>query len=149
IAWRNWFVSVGGRGAADVSAEQVRSVTVSPDFFEMLGAGASLGRTFQTDEERAGAGHVAVLTDGFWGRHFGGDRAIVGATVTVDGQAFTIIGILPPTFYFLWRDSAIFFPMTVDADFRSQRGSHSIAVLARLASGRTRRDAEADLERIN
>jgi putative ABC transport system permease protein len=149
IAWRNWFVSVGGRGAADEAAEQVRSVTVSPDFFEMLGVRAALGRTFRADEERPGAGRVAVLSNGFWRRHFGGNPAIVGATVTVDGQRFTVIGIMPPTFFFIWRDSAIFFPMTVDAEFRSQRGSHSIAVLARLSPGTTLRNAESDLERIN
>src|SRR6478672_10382663 len=57
IAWRNWFASVGGPGAPDVAVEQVRSVTVSPDFFEMLGVRASLGRTLQPGEDRTGAGH--------------------------------------------------------------------------------------------
>ena len=78
IAWRNWFFSVAGARGHDGGAEQVRGVTVSPGFFEMLGVRAAIGRTFRSDEEAPGRDQVAVLTDGFWQRHFGGDPAIVG-----------------------------------------------------------------------
>src|SRR5262245_16927278 len=127
IAWRNWWFSVAGP-YDDAVAEQVRGVNISPAFFDMLGVHAALGRTFQPDEEQPGRERVVVLTDGFWRRRFGGDPNIVGQRVRVDGQPFTIVGVLPASFYFLWVDSAIFMPMSVDGDFRTRRATHSIAV---------------------
>ena len=126
-----------------MAAEQVRGVTVSPGFFEMLGVRAAIGRTFRSDEEEPGRDHVVVLTAGFWRRHFGSDPAIVGQSVLVDGRPLTVIGVLPRNFYFLWRDSAIFVPMTIDADFQSRRATHSIAVLGRLSPGVTQAEAHA------
>jgi len=149
IAWRNWFFSVAGASGRDVAAEQVRGVTVSPGFFEMLGVRAAIGRTFRPEEEEPGRDRVMVVTDGFWHRHFGGDPAIVGQSALVDGSPMTVIGVLPKDFYFLWRDSATFMPMTVDSNFESRRATHSIAVLGRLAPGITRGDAQAELERIS
>lgn len=148
IAWRNWFFSVAGASGHDVYAEQVRGVTVSPGFFDMLGVRAAIGRTFRADEEEPGREGVVVLTDGFWQRHFGGDPAIVGQSALVDGRPLTVIGVLPKDFYFLWRDSAIFMPMTVDGDFQSQRATHSIVVLGRLAPGIRRSEAQSELERV-
>jgi len=148
IAWRNWFFSIAAANRRDVAAEQVRGVTVSPRFFDMLGVRAAIGRTFRRDEEEPGLNDVAVLSDGFWQRHFGGDRSIVGQSVLVDGRPRTVVGVLPKDFYFIFRDSAIFMPMVVDADFQTQRAAHSIVVLGKLAQGVTRSDAQAELERF-
>ena len=63
--------------------------TVSPGFFDMLGVRAAIGRTFRSDDEEPGRDQVVVLTDGFWQRHFGGDPAIVGQSVLVDGRSVT------------------------------------------------------------
>jgi putative ABC transport system permease protein len=145
-AWRNWFFSVAGPEGHALAAEQVRGVNVSPAFFDMLGVHASLGRTLQQADEEPGRDQVVVLTDGFWQRRFGGDREIVGRNVLVDGRPFTVVGVLPPDFYFLFPDSAIFMPMKVDGVFRTQRASHSIGSLARLAPGVTRSEAQSDLE---
>jgi putative ABC transport system permease protein len=147
VAWRNWFFSVAG-GGHEVIAEQVRGVTVSPRFFDMLGVRAAIGRTFHPDEEEPGRDRVVVLTDGFWRRHFGGDPAIVGHIVLVDGSPVTVVGVLPKDFFFLFHDSAIFVPMTATAEFESRRDTHSIGVLARLAPGAMRSEAQADLERL-
>lgn len=148
VAWRNWWFSVAGSSGGSAVAEQVRGVNVSPTFFDMLGVQAVLGRTFRPEEEEAGRDQVVVLTDGFWQRRFGGDPNIVGKTILVDGRPFSIIGVLPSDFYFLWPDSAMFMPMTVDGEFRNLRSSHSIVVLARLAAGVTRSDAQAEMDRL-
>src|SRR2546425_651092 len=95
VAWRNWFFSVAGRDRADLTAEQVRGVHVSPAFFEMLGVQAALGRTFSVKEEHEGQNRVVVLTDGFWRRRFGGNPDVLGQTVLVDGQPYSVIGVLP------------------------------------------------------
>src|ERR1700724_2501055 len=111
----------------------------------MLVAHAELGRTFRLDEEEPGRDRVAVLSGGFWRRRFGGDPHIVGQHVRIDGQPFSIIGVLPADFSFLWEDSAIFMPLTVDADFRSGRSTHSVAVLARARPGIERGDAQTEI----
>ena len=152
-AWRNWFFSVVPRPAdarptERVEAEQVRGVNVSPAFFDMLGVRASLGRTLQPSDEEPGHDRVVVLTDGFWRRRFGADPAVAGTNALIDGKLFTVVGVLPRDFYFLFRDSAIFMPMTVDGAFKSQRDTHSIGSLAQLAAGVTRADAQAELEVI-
>ena len=98
VAWRNWWLSVAGPSHDRVAAEQVRGVNVSPSFFDMLGVRAALGRTFRPEEEEPGRDQVAVLTDGFWRRRFGGDPEIVGRALTIDGRPFVIVGVLPAAF---------------------------------------------------
>lgn len=147
-AWRNWWFSVSGPHDSAEAAEQVRGVNISPAFFDMLGVRAVLGRTFRADEEQPGLDHVVVLTDGFWHRRFGGDPHIVDKKIVIDGQPFTVVGVLPSTFYFLFADSAIFMPLPVDALFRSGRAAHNIAVLARAAPGVDRDQAQAEIARL-
>ncbi|MGH9140455.1 MAG: ABC transporter permease [Vicinamibacterales bacterium] len=148
VAWRNWWFSVSGPHESAVDAEQVRGVNISPGFFDMLGVHTELGRTFRADEEQPGQDHVVLLTDGFWRRRFGGDPRIVDQKIVIDGQPFTVVGVLPSTFYFLFADSAIFMPLPVDATFRSGRAAHNIEILARAAPGVDRGRAQADMGRV-
>jgi predicted permease len=148
-AWRNWFFSVAGPEGHALAAEQVRGVNVSPAFFDMLGVHAALGRALQQHDEEPGRDQVVVLTHGFWQRRFGGDREITGKHVLIDGRPFSVVGVLPPDFYFLFPDSAIFMPMKVDGVFRSQRAARSIGSLARLAPGVTRSEAQSELDLIS
>jgi putative ABC transport system permease protein len=148
VAWKNWWFSVAGPHEGDADAEQVRGVNISPAFFDMLGVRAVIGRTFRADEEQPGQDHVVVLTDGFWHRRFGGDPRVVGQKIVIDGQPFTVVGVLPSTFYFLWPDSAIFMPFTVDANFRNGRAAHNIALLAHAAPGVDRDQAQAEIARL-
>ena len=78
--------------------ERVMGAEVSPGYFRMLGVTPALGREFSADEERAGGADVLVLSDGFWRSHFGGDPAVLGRTLPIDGRPHTIIGVMPPTF---------------------------------------------------
>ena len=74
--------------------EQVPAEIVSPGYFPVLGAPIAVGRAFLPDEERViGAAPVTVLSHGLWQRRFGGDRALVGQTITVNGRAFTVVGV--------------------------------------------------------
>jgi putative ABC transport system permease protein len=148
VAWRNWWFSVSEPREGELAAEQVRGVTISPAFFEMLGVRAVLGRTFRAEEEQPGQDHVVVLTDGFWHRRLGGDPRIVGQKVIIDGQPFTVVGVLPQAFYFLFPDSALFMPMTIDANFRNGRATHNINILARAAPGVDRGQAQAEVARL-
>lgn len=79
--------------------DQYFSNLVSGNFFDVLGVHAALGRTFRPEEDRdLGAGPVVVLNYGFWQRKFAADRGVIGQSVLVNGQGFTIIGVAPQGF---------------------------------------------------
>ena len=82
-----------------------------------------------------------------WRRRYGRDPGIVGETLLIDGQPFTVIGVLPRGFYFLQPDFEMWMPFAVDEDFRG-RDEHSISVWARLAPGVSREAAQAELDTI-
>ena len=147
IAWRNWFYSVAGPAGGDTVPEQVRGVRVSPAFFTMLGVQAAIGRTFLREEETPGRDRVVVLTDGLWQRRYGGDPGIVGETLLVDGEPFTVVGVLPRGFHFLQTDFEMWMPLAVDEQFEV-RDDHSVSVWARLAPGVSREAAQAELDAI-
>src|SRR5215475_10136221 len=75
--------------------ERVRNSEVTAEFFRLLGFEATLGRAFLPEEEQAGRGQVAVLGHGLWQRRFGADPKIVGATISLDEKAYTVIGVMP------------------------------------------------------
>ena len=83
-------------------ARPVAGMYVSGRFFDALGVAPYIGRTFTTDDDLRNGGKdgpVAVLSYGFWQREFGGDQQALGKPITLDGHAFTIIGVSPPEFY--------------------------------------------------
>lgn len=75
--------------------ERVDGTRASANYFEVLGVAPILGRTFTADEDRTGAAGVALLSHGYWQRRFAGDPAAVGHSLNLDGEAYTIIGVLP------------------------------------------------------
>src|SRR4029453_11304740 len=79
-------------------AERLLGLAGTADFFPALGVAAARGRTFAPEEFEPGADNVIVLSDRFWTRHFGGDPAVVGQTVQLDGKTVTIVGVMPPGF---------------------------------------------------
>ncbi|HKV41992.1 MAG TPA: ABC transporter permease, partial [Blastocatellia bacterium] len=145
--WRNWYYTLAGSNGQGGSPALVRGVRVSASFFSMLGVDAALGRTFRRDEEQPGADQVVVLADRLWKRRFGGDPGIVGRSVLIDGRPFSVIGVLPATFYFLQPDFDMWMPLTVDRNLHD-RQQHSVMVLARLAPGVSPPQAQADMESV-
>jgi putative ABC transport system permease protein len=122
----------------------ITGMTVSGDFFSILGTQPLLGRGFTRDEEKPGT-RVVVLSHDLWQSAFHGDRSIVGRTITLDKQNYTVVGVMPTGFAFpldaeppkLWRTLAI------DAETKDpknspaatspeQRGAHFLQVVARL-----------------
>jgi putative ABC transport system permease protein len=130
-------------------AEKIRVSSVTPSLFPLLGETPGLGRFFTTDEARAGADHVVVLSDRAWRERFHADPNIIGRGVTLDDIACTIVGVGKPGFYFPDRETLLWKPLAVrppspDA-VAGQRGN--IAVLtayARLKPGITIQQAEAE-----
>ncbi len=119
----------------------------SPDFFDTLGVPPLLGRTFARDEDEPGKDHVAVLSYGLWLDRFGGDRRIVGKNITLDGQSYAVIGVMPRTFRYpasieLWT------PLIIDPSYAKDRGIRWLRVMARMKPGVSLEQAQTEMKTI-
>ena len=107
---------------------------VGAGFFEVIRVNAAQGRVFLPDEDSPGRGHVAVVSDGFWKRRLGGGEA-VGRTLTLDGEPYTIVGVLPPSFSIAsWGVASrdILVPLAYTDAARAVRENHNAQVVAKL-----------------
>jgi predicted permease len=129
--------------------ESISGYSVSPSFLSLLGVRPILGRDFLPEEEKSGTAPVVLLSYHLWQSHLGGDPNIVGRNITLDGQSFAIVGVLPPTFYYLDK-SDVLTPMGLSLDAgMMQRGSRGdMDVVARLAPGTTIEQARAEMNGI-
>jgi putative ABC transport system permease protein len=144
-AWRTWFYNLTGSG----EPEQVWGVHSSGNFFRLLGIVPALGRDFTPEEEQPGHEQVAIISYGLWQRHYGGDPAIIGRSILVDDQPYTVVGVLPQGFT-LWgtsRQLDLWMPFAFD---RAQldRENHSVIVFGRLRKGVALPQAQAEMETI-
>jgi putative ABC transport system permease protein len=118
-------------------AERVKAAQVSPDYFRLLGVRPALGRDFDRREEADGGADVAILSDGFWRRRYGGDPSIVGRTLSADSRPFTVIGVMPPDFHppsYGWMtDQPLWMPFGPTE--RNRSWGRVLHVVARLRPG--------------
>jgi putative ABC transport system permease protein len=129
IGYRSWNVS--GMGAPI----RVEGEAVSASLFPVLRVGAALGRVFTPEEDRPGGPPVALLGHGLWTRHFGADPRVVGRSVLLDGQAYTVVGVMPQGFRFPDADDQIWVPIDLTPQQLANRESHYLRVVARLRPG--------------
>ncbi|HJQ22019.1 MAG TPA: ABC transporter permease [Gemmatimonadaceae bacterium] len=129
-----------GSSAGD-EPQQVPASLVSANFFQLLGVTPEIGRSFAAREDAAGAEPVALLSHRLWTQRYGADRSIIGKRVMVDGNATTIIGVLPQTFRYSAQNSlgsaadvADVYLTFADTLSRFPRGQHFLGVLARIRS---------------
>src|SRR5262249_8906998 len=87
------------------SPARVLAMNVTPSFFRVLSSRAAIGRTFTDDEGEVGHEHEIVLSNGLWQGVFGGDKTAVGKTLRVNGEMYTVVGVMPATFSYLEGNS--------------------------------------------
>ncbi len=138
--------SLSWRGTGE--PERVVGSLVSRDYFQVFGTTPVLGRPFTDEEHAKGGPLVAILSHGFWERALGGDRDIVGRTVTLDGLAHTVVGVLGPG----GPESArgprdVFIPIEPRLP-SEERGEHYLTVFGRLTPGATIGSLQAELDRL-
>ncbi len=145
-AVRGWYMTLTGMG----EPESVTAGMVSAEYFEVMGVRPVLGRGFQPEEDRPGAGRVTVISHGFWQRRFGGDPEAVGRTVTLDGQPFTVVGVMPEGFAHqgpppVW----VLIGQWADQKGWTERDTRIAGnVVARLKEGVTIEQARADMASV-
>src|SRR5467141_714060 len=128
--------------------EAIRGAAVAPGFFSILRLQPVLGRTFTAEEDRPGQGHVVILGHTLWRDHFAADPGIVGRNVLLDGQTYTVIGVMPPKFKFPdWAD--LWVPLAWNNEKRAVRGNHNYMVIGRLKPEVAVQQAKADLSAIS
>ena len=130
--------------------QRVNSLMVSAGFFPALGIQPALGRAFRADDDRAGAAPVVILSNGFWQRTFGSSPRILGKSITLNGTARSVIGVLPANFSFYGVDRDAFTPIGqwTDPSFRDRRVDMSAHAIGRLRPGVTVAQARADLDAV-
>ncbi len=127
------------------------AVTASPvtyNFFSVLGAQPILGRTFLPEEDRPGANHEAILSHRFWQSHFASDPAIIGKSIQIDGEPYSIVGVMGPKI--IKPDYAqIWTPLGLTPQQAAVRGEHHYSAVARLKPGVTLEQAQSELDAIS
>jgi putative ABC transport system permease protein len=142
-AVHGWSVNLTGAAVA----ERVEGYQVTAGFFPLLGMPPMLGRAITEGDYQPGHTSVVVLSYGFWQRHLGGDPGIVGKGLHLNGQEFTVIGIMPADFEYPVGGEA-WAPLDLGATENADRAAHYLQVIGRLKPGTTMAQAQADLETI-
>jgi putative ABC transport system permease protein len=129
--------------------ERVQGMKASASLFTLLHANAVLGRTLLPGDELGSGARVVMLTHRFWTRRFGGSRSALGASLVLNGDAYTIVGVLPPAFITPVRDAEIVAPFPIDTDpRRASRDAGFLRVTGRLRPDVTLDQARTDLDAI-
>jgi putative ABC transport system permease protein len=139
-------MSVGGAGQPEI----LLGLNVSANFFDVIGVRPALGRAFRPEENERGRDQVMILSHALWERSYGGDPAIVGRIVPVNGQPFQIVGIMPAGFAFAGKHYEFWTPLAFrggPAAF-SNRSAHYLRVVGRLRPSATFAVAVADMNQI-
>jgi len=131
----------------DRAPEQALGRGVTPNFFDVLGVQPVVGRPF-TAEEDATKRKVVVLSDALWQRRFGGNPAVVGRSILMDGEATTVVGIMPSSFFFPDHQTDYWIPASFTPEDLARRTRHNLEVVARMKQGVTRERAQRDMEVI-
>lgn len=123
---------------------------VSANLFTILGVAPVLGRTFRPEEDQPGS-RVVILSYGVWQRRFGGDPNIIGRALNLDGESYSVVGVMPGMVNLPsidnWRDQ-LWVPIAFDSEEAAGRGNHFLEVIARLKPGIAREQAQAEMTTI-
>ena len=124
---------------------RLAAASVSPEVFSVLGIAPVLGRAFDEPDARPGGESVVLLSAGFWRAHFGGDPAVIGRRLIVEGTARTVVGIMPAAFAFPSPRVQIWTPLVIDAANPIALWASSARMVARLRPGASVERAAAEL----
>jgi putative ABC transport system permease protein len=140
-----WDRTANASGSGEPQAASV--ISTQANFFAVLGVQPQIGRAFDPGEDQNGKNHVAILSNAFWQRQFGGRSDVLGKTIELNDEPYSVIGILPAWFNFQ-HATEIWTPMDMTPKALGPRGSHSYRAIARLQPNVTAGQAQAELAGI-
>jgi ABC-type antimicrobial peptide transport system permease subunit len=141
-------LALSGVGAA----RAVKATAVSAGFFDVVRVRPALGRVFRPEEDTPGGRHAVILSDRFWRSELGGDPNAIGRAVTLNDEAFTIVGVMPAKASVAsWTGMAsdVWIPLALAADQRVNRGNHNRYGVARLSRDADVAQAQSELDAIS
>ena len=152
-AYYNNNMTLTGQG----EAARLRATVATADLFPLLGASPALGRTFLPEEDNAGSGgqgYPAILSWNCWQQHFGGDTGVVGRTINLSGNPYTVVGVMPAKFSFpvqaqpteVWISPARDAEKTGEGAIMVERGYLAWRVVGRLKDGATIEQAQSEAD---
>jgi predicted permease len=159
LDWKRQSSSFEGMGAAEYwtttitgadEPEKLYALHLTSDIFPMLGVRRILGRVWSASEDATGNEHEIVISHGLWARRFAADSAVLGKKVVLDGNPYTVIGVMPPAFGFapFWATKAeLWAPLALDTR-ANDRGGGSLRVFAKLRPGVSIEAARSELSAI-
>jgi putative ABC transport system permease protein len=140
---KGWAVNLTAAG----EAERLQGFQVSANLFPVLGVHPELGRNFTAEEDRPGANHVVVLSHQLWQRRFGEDPGILGRTLNLNNESYTVVGVLPADFRF-YSKTELWTPLAFTPAEENERNSRYLELIARRKPGVSAAQASADVDRI-
>jgi predicted permease len=137
-----WPRSFNASGTGE--AQPVTGISTQANFFSVLGVAPAIGRTFAPGEDVEGKNNVVVLSRSFWKKFFAARADVVGKTIELNSQPYTVVGVMPGWFTFPGR-TEIWTPLNMEQKALGQRGSHSYRAVARVKDSSSIEAARADL----
>ncbi|HJR59879.1 MAG TPA: ABC transporter permease [Vicinamibacterales bacterium] len=144
VAWsRDGMFSLTGEG----EPESIIGYRFSANMLDVLGVQPALGRAFSPDEDKPGGARVVILSDRLWKRRFSADRGILGRTLTLNGQPYTVVGVMPPQFRHpqlaqLWT------PLALTPELAANRRNGMLRLVGRLKPGVSADEAQAEVAAV-
>jgi len=128
---------------SDGPPERLIGTRVSQQFFTVFAVAPQVGRVFTPDEDRPGGPKVVILSDGLWRRRFGGDRGLVGQALSLNGESYSVVGVMPRGFRYP-ATAELWTPVGIDP--ASQEKANYLEITARLKAGVTMKQAQAEMK---
>jgi putative ABC transport system permease protein len=139
-SWQEGLANLSGKQAPD----RVFQAIVTANFFGVIGVRPARGRTFESGEDQPGRQREVILSDGLWRSRFGAAPGIVGQTVRLDDEIYTVVGVMPASFDFP-LPTQVWTPLALTPEQRTSRSKQTLQSIARLRPGSTIQQATADI----
>lgn len=128
---------------------RLEAAVVTGELFRMLGVQPVMGRFLTAEDDREGAPDTALLSYGLWQSAFGGSEQVVGQSLRLDGMNYTVVGVMPPDFYFPYRDTGLWVALRLESQDFEDRDNNFLQVLAKLAPGVSLEQARAEMDVVS
>ncbi|MEK6281437.1 MAG: ABC transporter permease [Acidobacteriota bacterium] len=129
--------------------ERIMAHAVTANLFPLMGVAPATGRNFLAEEDQPGGGKVVLLSHGLWQRRYASQAGIVGRDILLDGEKYTVAGVMPEGFQFLANTVGLWIPIALSPQQLADHENHFLTVVARLKPGVTRAQADADIQAIS